>query len=121
MPDPVGNAERAELGEIAVIENENEMRRLVAETFEHMGMPAWKVPNIAWRKIVCFRLPRWINYRRPNTTFQHQCPFGCSGVPVKFAHCARFKLHRHARDPFGDRQLLDRCFFPETVPQNFPF
>ncbi|KAF5408798.1 MAG: hypothetical protein Udaeo2_10530 [Candidatus Udaeobacter sp.] len=41
----IGDTKCAELREIAVVKDQNEMGRLVAETLEHMGMATWKVPD----------------------------------------------------------------------------
>ena len=118
MSDPVRNAKRAELGEIAVIEDQDEMRRLVAETLEHMGVAARKVPNVARCKIIRFSLTRWVNHCRTNAAFEDECPLGCSRVPVKLAHYAGLELHRHTSDSFRDRQLLDRRVLARAVPDH---
>jgi len=117
--DPIGDAERTELGEITVIENQNEMSRLVAKTFEHMRVATGKIPDIPRRKIVRFGLAGRIDDCRAYTSSDDKGPLRCGRVPVKLAHYARLKLHRHARDSFRDRQLLNRRFFPETVLPNF--
>ena len=54
------------------------------------------------------------------TRLKDERPFGGGGVPVELAHNARFKLHRHAGDPFRDRQLFDRGLFAKTVAEIFP-
>src|SRR5207244_3266268 len=52
MPDPIRDTECAELREIAVVKDQNEMSRFVAETLEHMGVTTWKVPDVAGFKVV---------------------------------------------------------------------
>src|SRR5205823_3243723 len=121
VPDPIGDAERAELGEITVIKNQNELRRLVAETFQHVRMTAWKVPDVARIKVVRLGLSSRVDHGCAYTTFQDERPFRSGCVPMKLAHDAGLKLHRYARDSFRDRQLLDSYFFPDAVPKNFPF
>ena len=97
------------------------MRRLIAETFEHVRVTARKVPNIPRIKVVRFGLSGRVYDRGAHTTFQDERPFRSGCVPVKLAHDAGLELHRYARDPFRDRQLLDGYFFPKAVPENFPF
>jgi hypothetical protein len=121
MSYPIGDTERAKLGEIAVIEDQNEMRRLIAETFEHMGMSPRKVPNISGFKIVRLGLPRGVDHCRANTAFDDESPLGCSRMPMKFAHHARLQLHRDARNSFGAWQLFDSYFLAKAVPGDSPF
>src|SRR6266403_684651 len=120
VADPIGDAERAELGEITVVENQNEMCRSVPEAFEHVSVPARKIPNVARIKVVRLRLSRRIDHGGAHTTFQHKRPFRSRCVPVQLAHHARLELHRHASDPLRDWQLFDSYFFTKTVPGNFP-
>ena len=120
MPHPVGDAERAELGEITVIKNQNEMCRFIPEAFQHVSVATGKIPNVARIKVVRFSLPGLIDHGGAHTTLQHKRPFCSSRVPVKFAHHTRLELHRYARDSFRDRQLFDSYFLAKTVPENFP-
>jgi len=96
------------------------MSRFVTEALKHVRVATWKVPDVAWFEVVRLGLTSRINDCCANTVFENERPFRCSRVPVKFAHHAGFKLHRHTGDSFGDRQLFDGCFLSETVPQNFP-
>src|SRR5437868_5465614 len=121
VADPIGDTERAELGEITIIENQNELCRLVAKTFEHVRMTARKVPDVARIKVVRFSLSSRVDHRGAYATFQHERPFRSGCMPVKLAHDAGLKLHRHARDSLRDRQLLDSYFLPKTIPKNLPF
>src|SRR5580765_1264086 len=120
VADPIGNAERAELGEITVVENQNEMCWFIPEAFEHVSVATRKIPNVARIKVVRLALPGRIDHGGAHTTLQHKRPFRSRGVPVQLAHHAGFKLHRDARDSFRDRQLLDSYFLAKTVPENSP-
>ena len=120
MADPIGDAERAELGEITVVENQNEMRRFIAEAFKHVSVAARKIPDVARIKVVRLGLSGRVDHGGAHTTFQDERPFRSGCVPVKLTHDAGFKLHRYARDSFRDRQLFDSYFFAKTVPENFP-
>src|SRR6476469_1275113 len=96
------------------------MSRFVAETLEHVGVAAWKVPDVAWFEVVRLRLTSRVNHCCAGAAFENERPLRCSRMPVKFAHHAGFKLHRHTGDSFGDRQLLDSRFLSEAFFQNFP-
>src|SRR5205085_11102277 len=121
VADPIGDTKRAELGEITVIENQNELCRLIAEAFEDVRVAAWKVPDVARIKVVRLGLSSRVDHRGAHTTFQYERPFRRGCVPVELAHDAGLKLHRYARDSLRDRQLLDSYFLPKTIPKNFPF
>src|SRR6266513_3075710 len=120
MTDPIGDAERAELGEITVAEDQNEMCRFIPEAFEHVCVATRKIPDVARFKVVRFRLPCRIDHGGAHASFQDERPFRSGCVPVKLPHHARLKLHRHASDPLRDWQLFDSYFFSKTVPENFP-
>ena len=94
------------------------MRGFIAETLEHVRVPTPKVPDVAGIEVVCLSLPGRVDDRCAHTSSYHERPLGGSGVPVKLTHHTGLKLHRDACDSFRDGQLLDRRFFPETVPQN---
>ena len=120
MPDAIGDTERAELGEIAVVKDQNKMGWFVAETLKHVSMAAWKGPDIAWFEVIRLGLTSRINDRCANTAFENERPFRCSRVPVKFAHHTGFKLHRHTGDSFGDGKLFNGRFLAEAVSGYFP-
>ena len=121
MADPIGDTKRGELGEITIVKNQNEIRWLVAEAFEHVGVTAWKVPDVARIKVVRFSLSSRVDDGGAYATFQHECPFRSGCMPVKLAHHARLQLHRYAGDSSRDRELLNSYFLPDAVPENFPF
>src|SRR6266513_4844807 len=104
VADPIANTERTELGKISIIENQNEMRGFIAETFKHVGVAARKVPNIARIKIVRFGLSCRVNYCRAGTASDDKSPLRRCRMPMKFAHYSGLPLHCHAGDPFGTRQ-----------------
>src|SRR4029077_18398032 len=121
VPDPIGDAEGAELGEITVIENQNKMRRFIAEALEHVRVAARKIPNVAGLKVVRLRLPCRVDDRGAHAPFQDERPFRSGCMPMKLPHHARLKLHRHSSDPLRDWQLFDSYFLSKTVPENFSF
>ena len=54
MAKPVRDAKGSEFGEIAVVENENEMARGVAKALDHVGVASRKIPDLTGVKIVGF-------------------------------------------------------------------
>src|SRR5580704_3670587 len=46
VAQPVRDAERAEFREVAVVEDQDEVARLIPETFEHMSVAAGKKPDV---------------------------------------------------------------------------
>jgi len=83
------------------------MSRLVAQALEHVAVAAGKIPDVAGLEIVGLGTPPRVDHGRAHAAFYDKRPLGRGGVPVQLAHGARLQLHRHARDPLGDRQLLD--------------
>ena len=69
MPDPISDTERAELREITVVKDQNEMSRIVAETLKHVGMATRKVPDVAWFEVVRLGLTSRINDCCTNMAF----------------------------------------------------
>src|SRR5690349_3481297 len=95
MPDPVRDAEGAELGEIAVVEDQDEFARARPDALDRMSMPAWEVPDVAFAEIDDLALPLRIDRRDATIALDHIGPFGGIGVPVQFAQPARIELHQH--------------------------
>src|SRR5208337_3233839 len=107
VADPVGDAECAKFREVSVVEDEDEMSRLVPETLEHVAVAAGEIPDVAGLEIVGLGAPPRIDHGCPHAALDDKRPLGGRGVPVQLAHGARLQLHRDARDTLGDRQLLD--------------
>src|ERR1700722_8505804 len=51
MAQPVADAERAEFGEISVVENQDEQAILAADTLDRMTVTARKIPHVTRREI----------------------------------------------------------------------
>ncbi len=120
MPHPIGDTKRAELREITVIKNQNEMSRVVAEALEYVGMATWKVPDIARFEVIRLGLTGRVNHSCASPAFEHKRPLGRSSVPVKLAHHARLELHGYTGDSLGDGKLLDSRFLSKTVSRYLP-
>ena len=115
MSDPVGDAEGAEFGEVAVVEDQDEVTGLVAEALQHVAVAARKVPDVAGVEIVGLGEAAWIDDGGADAALENERPFGRGGVPVQLAHRAGLKPHRDAGDPLGDRQLRDGRLLAVTV------
>ena len=107
MADPVGDAECSELGEIAVVENENEVAGLVAERLDYMRVAARKIPDVARPEIVGLGATVGVHDGRADTALDDIGPFGGGRVPVQFPHHAGLHPHRDAGESLRDWQLLD--------------
>ena len=74
VADPVGDAERAELGEVAVVEDQDEVGRLVAQAFEHVAVAAGEVPDVARLEVVGLGVPLRVDDRRPDPPLDARRP-----------------------------------------------
>jgi len=119
MSDPVGNAEGAEFGEVAVVEDQDEVTGLVAQTLQHVAVAARKIPDVAGVEIVGLGEAAWINHGGADAALENERPFRRGGVPVQLAHRAGLKPHRDAGDPLGDRQLRNRRLLAVAVADDF--
>ena len=106
MRHPVGDAEGAEFGEMAVVERQNKMRA-VRQRLNGMAIAFWEIPDVAGAEIRHFAFALGIEDGDARMAFQHKRPFGGDGVPVQLTHAARFQRHVDACHTFGDRKLLD--------------
>ena len=106
MRHPIGDAEGAEFGEMAVIERQNKMRA-VRQRLNGMAVAFWEIPHVAGPEIRHFAFALGIEDGDARMAFQHKRPFGGDGVPVQLTHAARLQRHVDARYAFGDRELLD--------------
>jgi hypothetical protein len=121
VPDPVGDAEGAEFGKIAVVEDQDEMTGSFAETLQHVAVAARKIPDVAGIEIVGLGQTVGIDHGGADAALEHERPLRCGGVPVQLAHRAGLKLHRHAGDSLRDRQLRDGRLLAKTVADHLAF
>ena len=105
VSQPVADAEGAEFGEVAVVENEDEVARLVAQGLDDMTVPAREIPDIAWTEVIGLRAALWVDHRSAHQTFGDKGPLRRRRVPMKLPHHARLHAHRDAGDPLRYRQL----------------
>src|ERR1700692_3163877 len=85
MGKPVGNAESAELGEISVVEYENERTISRTEPLDRVAVPARKIPYVAAAEIGGFGTVLRIDDGDAAASVEDIPPFGRIGVPVQFA------------------------------------
>jgi hypothetical protein len=107
VADPVGDAERAELGEVAIVEDQDKVARLVTEALEHVAVAAGEVPDVARLELVRLGVALRVEDRSADVALDDERPLGGGGMPVQFTRCPRLEHHRDTGDPPGDRQLLD--------------
>ncbi len=119
VAQPVGDAESAELGKVAVIEDENEMTRFVAQAGEGMGVAAGKIPDIARIEVVDLGGAGRIERGGAHTSLEHEGPFRGGRMPVKLPRDTRLQAHGDTGDAFGDRQLCDRRLLAEAAAHDF--
>src|ERR1700722_15855020 len=118
MRDPVADAKCAELREIAVIEDQNEVAGFVTQAFEHVAVATREIPNISRFVIVRLPVPPGTEDRCPDSPLVHKRPLGCRGMPVKFTHAAWLEPHRYPGDALGDRQFVDACLSGCILPDH---
>jgi hypothetical protein len=99
------------LGERAVIERQDKVAGLVANSLDRMAMSFGEVPQIAGLEIVDLASPRRLKDHSLAAPVNHIGPFGRYGVPVQFARSPGVEKHMHARNPLADGELVDGCFF----------
>jgi hypothetical protein len=110
MADPIGDAERAEFREIAVIKDKNKMAGRVAQAFQHMRVAARKIPDIARPEVIRFRAALRVDDGRTHLAVGHESPFGRGRVPVQLSHHTGLHAHRDAGDGSRYWQLGDGGF-----------
>jgi hypothetical protein len=93
MADPVGDAERAKLGKISIVEDQYKVTRLLAEALQHMAVAAGEVPHIARVEIIHFGVAARIDHGGADASCDNERPFRRGGVPVQLAHRAWLKPH----------------------------
>ena len=103
MPQPIGEAERAKLLEVAVVEHENEVARLVAEALQHVAMAAREIPDITGAEVIDAGAALRVNHRGVHAAGDDIGPFGGRGVPMEFSHHPRLEPHRNTGDALRDR------------------
>ena len=121
VSDPVGNAEGAEFGKVAVVEDQDEVTGLFAEALQHVAVAAGKIPDVAGIEIIGLGKAARIDHGGADAALEHERPFGRGGVPVQFAHRTRLELHRHAGNSLRDRQLRDGGLLAKTVADDLAF
>ena len=115
MPEPVGDAEGTELGEISVVENQDEMAWLVADPRQRVGVTTREIPDIAGIEVVDLGAAVRIDHRGAHAPLVHKRPLCRGWVPVQCTRDARLEPHRYAGDPLRDRQLRDGRFLAEAA------
>src|SRR5689334_14729420 len=113
--DPVGDRERAVLGERAVVERQDEVARLVADALNRMAVALGEVPQVARLEVVDLACARRLEHHGLAPPVDDVGPFGGDGVPMQLARRARVEEHMDARDPLAHGELMDRRLLRPTA------
>src|SRR5215211_3549567 len=114
--EPVGQREGAVLGEVAIVEDEQELAFF--QSLERVRDAGGEVPQVAHAEIIDGVPPVLVDRGDPDSTIEHESPLGLL-VPVHLAHPARRKAHIHTREGRRDRQLTRRYLpRPATLLQS---
>ena len=117
VPDPIADAEGAELGEITVVEHQHEQAVLGADALDRVTEAAREIPYIAGGEVSDLRLAFRVDGGDPALSLDHIGPFRGIGVPVQLAQPAGNERHQHAGELFRHRKFRNRRFFrPAAVP-----
>ncbi|ODS01198.1 hypothetical protein AUC68_12600 [Methyloceanibacter methanicus] len=114
VTQPIGDRERAELGEVAVVEHQDE-RAAVGKPLNGMAVSAREVPDVAGSEIGDLGLVLRVDRGDACVAVDHVGPFGGIGVPVQLAHGARLQGHVDPGQSFGDRELADIGFLRRSA------
>src|SRR5258708_248627 len=106
LGNPVGDAESPEFGEVAVVEDQDEVRVFGAETLDRMAVALGEIPDVAGAEIGRLGLSIRHDHGPANVPLDHVGPFGRDGVPVQLAQSSGLEAHGDARYAFGNRELF---------------
>ncbi len=108
VAEPIADAERAELREIAVVEHQHEHARPGADPLDGMAVAAREVPDVARTEIDDLALVLRVDGGDAAAPFDHIGPFGSVGVPVQLAQSPGLECHVDAGELLRHREL-DHC------------
>src|SRR5262249_33052319 len=115
---PVGDAERPELGKVPVVEDEDEVARVLAQGLDDMAVTTREIPDIARTELVGLRTAMRVNDRGAHQAFGDEGPLRRGGVPMKLTHYAGLHAHRDTGEALGYRQLDDGGLFAVAAPHH---
>ncbi len=104
MREPVGDEERAVLGEAAAVEDEQELAAVGIEALDGVRDAGREEPEVALRHVVHELAPLGVHGGDAGAAVEHVGPLAFL-VPVQLAHSARLEAHVHASQRLRDRQL----------------
>ena len=105
---PVGDAERAELGEPAVVEDEQKVTLLRSEPLNRVTVSLGEIPHVTRTEIRDLRVARRCDHRYAAPPTHDVGPLRRDRVPMQLAQRAGFQPHRNRRETRRDRKLVDR-------------
>ena len=105
VPDPIADAEGAELGEITVVEHQHEQAVLGADALDRVTEAAREVPYVAGGEVGDLRLAFRVDGGDPALALDHIGPFRRIGVPVQLAQPARERATSARRRAFPTPEI----------------
>ena len=105
--EPVAEEEGIVLVELAVVEHQQELGAIRAETLDRVGNTRGEIPEVADADIVDEVSPLRIDRGDSRRPIKHIGPLG-GLVPMQLAHAAGIQTHVHAGDVLGDAKLAHR-------------
>ena len=113
--DPIGDAEGAVLGEVSVVEAEDEVAFAGAHALQRVAVAAREIPGVAGAEIGDLALAVGHDDGGAAAAFQHVGPLGGERVPVELADGAGLQPHGDAGDALRDGELGDRGFLGRSA------
>ncbi len=104
MRHRVTQQNRLGLGEIAIVEHQQEFRAVRLEALNRMRDPAWEIPQVVLFHVSDETLTVFIDRRDPRRAVEHDRPLTCR-VPMQFTNPAGREPHVHARHGLRDGQF----------------
>src|SRR5260370_30871425 len=96
VPDTIRNTERAELGEVPIVETQHKMCFLIAYVLECVTVAPGEIPNIAGPKNVRCGLAIRRHDCCKHRSSDDQSPLGRDRVPMQFTDGAGVQPHPNA-------------------------
>ena len=107
MVQPVGQQERLELVEVAVVEDQQELAAILAQALNRVRYAAREQPEISFVHVFHERPALLIDCRDARAAGRHIGPLGAH-MPVQFADAAGDQTHLHASHLLRQREVAHR-------------
>jgi hypothetical protein len=106
--NPVGEQEGGVLGEVAVVEDEEEFGTVRAQALQRVGVARWEVPQVALLKVIDKATALGVERGDADLAFKDVGPLGFL-VPMKLADDAFVKTHVDTSKLLARTKLANGC------------